>query len=111
VRPSQCGDTVFADTNAAFDALPDDLRAELNGRTGKYFYLKLRDIDGEGKAHNLAQSEVASAASCATHPLITTHPITGRRNIYANPSHTVSVVGLEAAASEELLQRLFAQTA
>lgn len=56
-------------------------------------------------------SEVQSAAGCAVHPLVIVHPVTGHKNLYANPSHTASVVGWGAHASEELLQKLFAHTA
>lgn len=85
------------------------MKTKVQGLRGKYCYLKLREIDP--KSQNLDQSELQSAANCAEHPLITTHPITGRKNIYANPSHTASVVGMGAQESEELLQRLFAHTA
>eukprot|EP01034_Spumella_vulgaris_P025155 gene25155-31578_t len=111
IRPAECGDTIFADTNAAYDALSDELKNRLAGLTGNYCYLKLREIDNDGKAQNLAQAEVQSAAGCAVHPLTTTHPITGRKNLYANPSHTASVIGLDAATSEDLLQTLFQHTA
>lgn len=111
IRPLECGDTIFADTNAAFDGLSDEFKAELAGLTCNFCYLKLREIDSDGNAQNLAQSEVESATRCAIHPLITTHPITGRRNVYANPSHTSSVVGFDPETSEHLLQRVFSHTA
>jgi taurine dioxygenase len=111
IRPDECGDTIFADTHAAYDALDDTLKAELQGLKGNYCYLKLREIGADGKAENLKSDEVNSAAGCAVHPLITTHPVTGRHNLYANPSHTASIVGYEPEASEALLQRLFAHTA
>lgn len=111
IRPEQCGDTIFANTHAAYEGLDADLKAQLQGLQGNYCYLKLREIGLDGKAENLASEEVQSAASCAVHPLVTTHPITGKHNLYANPSHTASIVGMEPAASEALLQRLFEHTA
>ena len=111
IRPDECGDTVFADSNAAYAALDTELKTQLQGLQGNYCYLKLREISDEGKAENLELDELKTAANCAVHPLVTTHPITGLRNLYANPSHTASIVGWEAAASEALLQRLFIHTA
>jgi len=111
IRPDECGDTIFADSHAAYDDLPTELQHQLHGLTGNYCYLKLREIGSDGKAENLDLTEIRSAAGCALHPLVTTHPITGRKNLYANPSHTASIVGYEHVASEELLQRLFAHTA
>ncbi len=111
IRPSECGDTIFADSHAAYDALPASTQHQLHGLTGNYCYLKLREIGVDGKTENLDLTEIKSAAGCAVHPLITIHPITGRKNLYANPSHTASIVGYEQTASEELLQRLFAHTA
>jgi hypothetical protein len=43
---------------------------------------------------------------CSEHPLVTQHPVTLQRNIFASASHTTSVVGRGRAASEALLQRL-----
>ena len=87
------------------------IKEQIDGLQGHFCYLKLRDIGADGKAENLNIDEIQSAAGCAVHPLVTTHPITGRRNLYANPSHTASVVGLAAGESEELLQLLFEHTA
>jgi taurine dioxygenase len=111
IRPKECGDTIFADTHAAYEGLDDTLKTELQGLKGNYCYLKLREIGTDGKAENLDLAEIKTAANCAVHPLVTTHPVTSRRNLYANPSHTASIVGMEAAASESLLQRLFEHTA
>lgn len=111
IRPDECGDTIFADTHAAYDGLDESLKAQVQGLMGNYCYLKLREIGADGKAENLDTTEIQTATKCAVHPLITTHPITGRHNLYANPSHTASVVGMDAAASEALLQRLFEHTA
>jgi len=103
--PPQYGDTVFADTHAAYDGLSEEMKQQLKGLQGTYSYLKLQ------KSGNLAESEAVVATIGATHPLVTTHPITGRRNIYANPSDTVAVVGYSREQSDELLQFLFNHTA
>jgi len=111
IRPNECGDTIFADTHAAYHDLSESTKQQLHGLRGHYCYLKLRELSADGKAENLDITEIQSAAGCAVHPLVTTHPITGVKNLYANPSHTASVLGYEKDASEALLQQLFAHTA
>lgn len=112
IRPSGCGDTIFVDTHAAYESLSADTKIMLEGAKGNYCYLKLRDVGSSGTSENLNQHEVKSARSCAVHPLVTTHPITGRQNLYANPSHTSSVVGQEdSSTATALLQHLFEHTA
>jgi taurine dioxygenase len=110
IRPNECGDTIFADTHAAYDGLDGALKAELHGLKGYYCYLKTR-IQPDGSTENLKMEEITAAADCAVHPLVTTHPVTGRLNLYANLADTASVIGYSQAASDALLQKLFAHTA
>lgn len=107
IRPDGCGDTLFADTTAAYDSLPVDIRDHLQDLRGRYSYLKLRSFKSDGSVAGLQGDEVNKASDGAIHPLITQHPITGRRNIYANPSHTEEVLGLSADNSSQLLSYLF----
>jgi taurine dioxygenase len=112
IRPEECGDTEFINTHAAYDDLSEEMKNKLKGLTARYCYLKLREVKEEkGEADNLHEEEVNKAKKCAIHPLITTHPITGMKNIYANPSHTAVVNGLSFTESEELLQQIFQHTA
>ena len=111
IRPEECGDTEFLDSNAAYDALSSDDKARLEGLTARYCYLKLREIKENGEAQNLDLTEVETAAKCAVHPIVTMHPVTGRRNIYSNPSHTAFVNGLSPDESEALLEKLFQHSA
>lgn len=107
IRSDNCGDTHFLNTNNAYDDLSEELKEKLNGLSGNYCYLKTRNLDYEV---GLTAEEVAKAQTCAVHPIITTHPITRRRNIYANPSHTSNIIGLTQDESDVLLQTLFAHT-
>jgi len=109
--PQDYGDTVFADTHSAYDDLSDEMKAKLKGLQGSFSYLKLRDIDDSGRSENLNVNEVKVAHKPTIHPLITTHPVTGRKNIYANPSHTVGIVGYDREESNRLLNLLFDHTA
>lgn len=111
IRPEECGDTEFLDSNAAYDALSSEDKTRLHGLTARYSYLKLREVNENGVAQNLDLNEVQAAAKSAVHPIVTMHPITGRLNLYSNPSHTVAVNGMTAEDSETLLQKLFLHSA
>jgi len=110
IRPEGCGDTLFADSTAAYEALDSDTKKQVEGQTAYYNYLKHREVIG-GEVAGLSHEEVIRASSSATHPLITTHPITGKKNVFANPSHTIQVVGKTLEESDQILQKLFSHVA
>jgi taurine dioxygenase len=111
IRPEQCGDTEFLDTHSAYNDLKTELKTRLSGKTAAYCYLKLKGVDTTGKTDNLQEKEAEIAKQCATHPLFTTHPITGRKNIYANPTDTALVHNMTRSESDKLLKELFDHTA
>ena len=101
--PSQGGDTLFASMYAAWDALSAPMRAfleTLNARhesehvyRGRY---SDRDVDDAGKVYPES-----------VHPVVRTHPETGRRALYVNCGFTTGIEGLGAAESKALLNFLF----
>jgi taurine dioxygenase len=109
IRPDGCGDTQFADTVAAYQALPSEVQERFQSSTASYSYLKHRNVsESTGGTAGLTVEEVEAAAKAMTvHPVFTVHPITGEKNIYANPSHTVAIHGLSAEESQEMLQYLY----
>jgi taurine dioxygenase len=70
----------------------------------------MREIDTTGKTENLGEAEINKASKCAIHPIVTRHPITGKRNVYANPSHTAKINNFSFQESEELLKEIFQHT-
>jgi taurine dioxygenase len=81
---------------------------QLNGLYGVYSYLKLRPIIN-GSYDGLTDEQVAKMNG-TLHPLITMHPETGERNIYANPAHTLYIVNNtldKGAAGDDILRDLF----
>ena len=104
IRPTSGGDTVYADTISAYEALPEDIKQRVQGKTAHYSYLKFRnEIPGVS-----TDEERAYLSRGSDHPIITQHPVTGKKNIFANPGHTASVNGVSAEESKELLDLLFA---
>jgi taurine dioxygenase len=111
ILPDGYGDTEFVNTHAAYDSLPDSIKQKVKGRTGGYCYLKLKPVDESGNAENLKAEELDVANVCATHPLVTMHPLTGLKSIFANPTDTSFVHGMTRYESDDLLSYLFQHTA
>lgn len=105
--PEVGGDTLFADMCRAYEALPAAMKARLEGleavhdfavaarSSGTYDPVQLaaRDFDGQNRA---------------VHPVVISHPETGRKALFVNPGFTAAVVGLAPEASAALLAELHA---
>jgi taurine dioxygenase len=103
--PPEGGNTIFASTTAACDALPAELRAKLEGRLALHTYEPGYGTSNVKMAMHLPPSP---AAHSFAHPVLRTHPATGRRALYVNRLMTASIVGLPREESDALLLRLFA---
>jgi taurine dioxygenase len=97
--PSRGGDTHFASMYAAYDALPPRLKERLDGRKGAFTY------GGRRKATALLNAEDRDWTP-VFHPIIRTHPETGRRGLYFDPGKILCIDGLEAAESDALIEEL-----
>lgn len=106
------GATQFASCLAAYDALPEEMKRRLAGLKGENSYIfmydsKVRDF---GK-QPLSDAEKAQRfPPAAVHPVIRTHPVTGRKGIFVCEGYTQRIQGLPDAESSALLQFLFAHT-
>ena len=106
--PPAGGDTLFADCRAAFDALSPGLRAMLDGlhainSSRKADASKTRE-DRQKERGAVTNAEVLEA----THPVVRTHPETGRKSLYVNLGHTTRFEDWTEAESKPLLDFLFA---
>ena len=103
------GDTLFASTAAAYDALPADTRQRISGLKAE-FSLANRHAklvaDGDPAAA-LSDAHQAKAPPVA-HKVVRTHPITGRKSIYVNEGQTSRILGLPVEEARDLLRELCA---
>jgi taurine dioxygenase len=100
--PADGGDTLFANMYAAYEALSDRMKAYLEGMEAVH--------DGEQVYRGLyADLGVADKPryprSC--HPVVRTHPVTGRRALYVNAGFTTHLVGVGLAESDAVLRYLY----
>ena len=109
--PPVGGDTLFADMYAAYDGLSDAVKAQIEGRFAVHDFAHFRTgMRKRGKSE--AEIEAFNALyPMVEHPVVRTHPETGRRGIYVNIGFTQHIVGMDKAESDALLRHLYAQAA
>lgn len=105
------GDTLFSDMYAAYDGLPDSVKERVDGATARHDFTRFKiGLRKQGKTE-AEIAEVEKLYPNPHHPVIRTHPETGRKGIYVNAAFTKEVDGMDAEESEQLLSLLFAQAA
>jgi len=104
------GATEFANMHAAAADLPPDLRARIEGRTATHDFAKFWDMMRREKGSARPPLTAAQRAKKppVSHPVLLTHPITGRKVLFADPGYTVAIDGMEGGESDALLDILFA---
>lgn len=110
--PEAKRETLFINMADVYDALPAALRSIVDGRTAKHdpamrYKVGQADVDA-----NLDVGEILERGRrmfpAPTHPLVITHPATGRRILYMNSGFTTSIDGLPHEESQVALEELFA---
>ena len=105
------GNTLFASTEASYDDLPADIKRRLQGlrAVNSYNAMYERKASEFGVRPKLTQQDMAKKyPDDAIHPVIRTHPITGRKCIYVCEGYTTRILDIPEAESRELLTFLFA---
>ncbi|MGA2191221.1 MAG: TauD/TfdA family dioxygenase [Steroidobacteraceae bacterium] len=102
--PPSGGDTGFVNMYAAYEALPEALKARLTGLRVKH--------DGTYNSggyvrHGVAATDDPVAAPGTLHPLVCTHPESGRRVLYLGRRRNAYIEGLPLAESEALLDEVW----
>jgi taurine dioxygenase len=90
---------------AAYDCLDDDIKARIDGLTAIHDWW---DTFGRGMSADARQALRPDFPAVA-HPVVRTHPETGRKTLYVNGAFTQHIVGLDPDESAALLELLYAQ--
>ncbi|MEX0730197.1 MAG: TauD/TfdA family dioxygenase [Aquisalimonadaceae bacterium] len=106
--PESGGDTLFTDMYRAYETLPEATRQRIDGLTAihSYAYRHNQMIDKNKVRAKLTPEQIRRTPD-VVHPVVRTHPETGRKALYVNPGFTMRIVGMEQKESDELLQTLF----
>jgi taurine dioxygenase len=97
--PKTGGATRFANAVSAYAALPDDLKARLDGLRAKHVY------DSRATTRLIDEGDVS--ATSATHPVVISHPTLGVPSLFISPLMTHRVLGLPDEESRDLLATLY----
>ncbi|RZF27418.1 TauD/TfdA family dioxygenase [Paraburkholderia sp. UYCP14C] len=109
--PAEGGDTLFANMHLAWDTLPAHLRDAVEGRSAEHTYLaKYAELQKRSPWRpNLSADQIAQVKP-VVHPIVRTHPETGRRALFVSEHFTTRVIGLPEDESKALLDELFAHS-
>jgi len=108
--PERGGDTLFANTSMAFEALADEQRDRVKGLVGVFTPSLVHGSSGPYADVKHGQQERQSpelVVQRVNHPVIRTHPETGRQAIYATPLHCERFESMSRDDSLQLLNELY----
>jgi len=98
--PSRGGNTLFANGYRAYETLPDSVKHRIKGRKALNAY----DYDNAATRRG---TKIKEGVPQYAHPVVRTHPATGRKALYVNRLMTVRIEGVSEQESEDILQTLF----
>ncbi|HKV14084.1 MAG TPA: TauD/TfdA family dioxygenase [Reyranella sp.] len=105
--PPYGGDTMFANQYLAYEALSDGLRKTLDGLVGVSSSAKADVTRTREDALKQAGAGATPKTLQAEHPIVRTHPETGRKALYTSDAHTACIKGWTEAESLPLLRFLW----
>ena len=103
--PAAGGDTLFADMAAAYAGLPGAMKARLANLTAVHDFQVAARASGTYDPAQLVRGDF-DGRNRARHPVVITHPETGRRALFVNPGFTAAVADLAPEDSAALLAEL-----
>jgi len=105
--PPEGGDTLFASQYAAYNNLPQELKDNIANLRALHRFNYSQIQNNIGSARTPLTNEQEAQLTGAIHPVVRTHPETGRKALYVNPGFTVSIEGMTVEESDVLLAELF----
>jgi len=109
ILPEWGGDTLWANTTAAYLALSGPMRTMLDGLTALHdFRFGFQESIAEPGGYERLK-EAIHANPAQIHPLVRTHPVTQQKSLYVNELFTVKIEGMGSLESRALLDMLYAQ--
>jgi taurine dioxygenase len=109
--PRVGGDTLFANQHLAWDTLPERLRQAVEKRSAEHTYLaRYAELQERSPWRPTLTAEQIAEVKPVQHPIVRTHPETGRRALFVSEHFTTRVTGLADDESRALLDELFAHS-
>ena len=107
--PKVGGDTLWADMTAAYDGLSDAMKAFIDPLFAVHDFKNFRALYTNSEEDRAKLARMEKLYPNPTHPVVRTHPVSGRKAIYVNPQFTLRIEGLNADESDALLKLLYEQ--
>tara|TARA_Y100001936_G_scaffold236639_1_gene266277 strand:- start:117 stop:965 length:849 start_codon:yes stop_codon:yes gene_type:complete len=105
--PTRGGNTSFASMYLAYETLPNSIKTAIEDKRA----LNLAGRNNANRNYDTSLTEEQQQkVPAVTHPLVRTHPETGRKSIFANPQHTLAIEGLPQEESNAILEEIFAHS-
>lgn len=110
--PAFGGDTLWASGIAAFEGLSRPLQVLLDGLTATHDFTKSFPLERFGSTPEDLQrwEQTRKNNPPLSHPVIRTHPVSGRKSLFVNEGFTTRINELSEAESEAILKLLFAHS-
>lgn len=106
--PEVGGDTMFASMYAAYETLSEPLRNFIGGMRAVHDYSHAYDTYfARLKERAPLTPEQKAKTPPVEHPMVRTHPVTGRKALYVNPGFTTGIAGMPEEESRPILEFLF----
>ena len=105
--PRRGGNTLFADQYAAWEGLPEAMKRRVDPLTAIHHYGNRKEPDDASRiAASPLTPEQKARMPLITHPLVRTHPVTGRKALYAVSGSSYGIVGMPEDEAVALLDEL-----
>lgn len=109
--PPSGGNTLFASMYGAYEALAPATKERLAPlkavHSAKHIFGKGAFYAGD-RGDRIGNAAAADALQDSVHPVVITHPLSGKKALYVNLAYTIQIIGLGAADSRALLDELLA---
>ncbi len=109
IMPELGGDTLWANIEAAYDGLSNTFRTMITGLRAVHDFQNFRVLFKNTQEDRAKLHRMEDKFPNPSHPVVRTHPVSGRKSVYVNPQFTLRIEGLEPAESRAILDVLFAQ--
>ena len=107
--PPVGGDTMWANMNAAYEGLPDEVKEKIHKAKAVHDWHGFRrGLRARGVSEEKID-ELKQRFPNPSHPVVRTHPVTGERCLFVNVAFTTHIDGMDREESDELLNYLYRQ--
>ena len=110
VIPANGGDTAFVNMNAIYESLSDRWQNFFNGLEAVHDFKPFRSLFPDTKEGIDRMRHYEDIYPAVTHPLVTLHPITGKKVLFVNPQFTLYIKGMAEDESKLILEMLYKKT-